>query len=186
MQELYAGLAIEDEGRLRNYRIREHFLTKLFTLARLRRIKAGRSMKELVRFHSVNKLLLMSYNQKEMRALGRIVANNDRLDFDELIVSYEQHFHAALARPPRSTSVVNVFQHASGYFSEMVTRREKALFQKSLRRYRTGQMPASGVTALLNAWIARFEEEYLGAQTFFDPYPEALMSVSDSGKGRDL
>ena len=32
--EKFGGLAIEDEGRLRSLRIREHFLTKLFTLAR--------------------------------------------------------------------------------------------------------------------------------------------------------
>jgi uncharacterized protein YbgA (DUF1722 family) len=47
-------------------------------------------------------------------------------------------------------------------------------------------MPAAGVTAILRAWIARFDEDYLGSQTLFDPYPEALMNVSDSGKGREI
>jgi uncharacterized protein YbgA (DUF1722 family) len=32
----------------------------------------------------------------------------------------------------------------------------------------------------------RFEREYLSQQTFFEPYPEELVSVVDSGKGRDL
>lgn len=33
---MFPGLAIEDEGRLRSLKIREHFLTKLFTLASFR------------------------------------------------------------------------------------------------------------------------------------------------------
>ncbi len=182
----YGGLAIEDEGRLRNYRIREHFLTKLFSLARFRVLKSSGSLGELVRFHSVNKFLLMAYNQKEMRTLGRIVANHEKRPFARLIDEYEQHFQAALGRAPRYTSVVNVLQHASGYFSDQLNRGEKAFFQRSLERYRNGRTPVSAVTSILRAWIVRFDQDYLMPQTFFDPYPEALMSVSDSGKGRDL
>ncbi len=182
----YGGLAIEDEGRLRNYRIREHFLTKLFSLARFRILKRSGSLGELVRFHSVNKFLLMAYNQKEMRTLGRIVANHEKRPFARLIDEYEQHFQAALGRAPRYTSVVNVLQHASGYFSDQLYASEKAFFQKSLERYRNGRTPVSAVTSILRAWIVRFDQDYLMPQTFFDPYPEALMSVSDSGKGRDL
>lgn len=184
--ERYPGLAIEDEGRLRNFRIREHFLTKLFGLARLREVGTTNRMGELVRFHSVNKLLLMAYSQKELRALGRIVANAEKRAFGDLIEDYRTHFQAALARPPRSTSVINVLEHASGYFSRRLSRGEKAFYRSALTRYREGRVPLSGVTAILRAWIVRFEQEYLSPQTFFGPFPEELMSVSDSGKGREL
>ncbi len=183
---LYPGLAIEDEGRLRNFRIREHFLTKLFSLARLRAVESSGRMKELVRFHSINKLLLMAYSQKEMRVLGRIVANPEKLPFADVVSSYREHFQAALARPPRSTSVINVFEHASGYFSERLERREKALFRSMLDKYRNKQVPLAAVTALLRSWIVRFEEDYLMPQVFFEPYPAELVSVSDSGKGRNV
>ncbi len=182
--ERYQGLAIEDEGRLRNYKIRDHFLTKLFALARFRQLKKTGAMRELVRFHSVNKFLLMAYSQKELRVLGRTVANPDRASFEQIVGEYERHFQAALARTPRSTSVINVLQHASGYFSDQLTKREKAFFQTSIDRYRNGQQPLSAVTSILRAWIVRFEQDYLLPQTFFDPYPEGLMSLSDSGKGR--
>lgn len=182
--ERFPGLAIEDEGRLRNYRIREHFLTRLFSLASLRQVKANGSMKDIVRFHSENKFTLMGYSQKELRLLGRIVANPERRPFADLMADYETHFQAALARPPRSTSMINVFQHVAGYFSKHLTRKEKGLLESSIERYRAKQTPAAAVTAILRAWIARFEHDYLGAQTFFEPYPPDLMNVSDSGKGR--
>lgn len=184
--ERFPGLAIEDEGRLRNYRIREHFLTRLFSLAALRQVKANGSMKDLVRFHSENKFILMGYSQKELRLLGRIVANPDKRPFAEVIDDYVPHFQTALAKPPRYTSMINVFQHAAGYFSKQLKRGEKQLLGSSIEKYRAKQVPAAAVTAILRAWIARFDEEYLGSQTFFDPYPSELMSVSDSGKGRDL
>jgi uncharacterized protein YbgA (DUF1722 family)/uncharacterized protein YbbK (DUF523 family) len=182
--ELHPGLAIEDEGRLRNYRIREHFLTKLFSLAKLRAVEGSGQMKEIVRFHSINKLLLMAYNQKEIRALGQVVANTQKLGFQEVAQAYRDHFQAALARPPRYTSVINVFEHASGYFSKELESREKRLFRSTLERYRDEQLPMAAVTAMLRAWVVRFEEDYLMAQTFFEPYPTELMSLSDSGKGR--
>jgi uncharacterized protein YbgA (DUF1722 family)/uncharacterized protein YbbK (DUF523 family) len=182
--ERFPGVAIEDEGRLRNYAIREHFLAKLFALARLRGVKKTGAMRELVRFQAENKLLLMAYNQKEMRELGRIVANADRSPFDALVANYERHFQAAFARVPRYTSVINVFEHAAGYFSKQLNRNEKAYYRKALERYRKRQVPVSAVTSILRAWIVRFDEQYLMPQTFFNPYPEDLMSVSDSGKGR--
>jgi uncharacterized protein YbbK (DUF523 family) len=73
----YLFLPIEDEGRLRNARIKEHFLTKLFTLAAFRRVKSAGSMKDLIKFHTENKYLLMAYSQAELRKLGAIAANKE-------------------------------------------------------------------------------------------------------------
>jgi uncharacterized protein YbgA (DUF1722 family)/uncharacterized protein YbbK (DUF523 family) len=182
--ERFPGMAIEDEGRLRNYAIREHFLSRLFALARLRGVKKTGAMRELVRFQAENKLLLMAYNQKELRELGRIVANPGKSPFAEVVENYESHFQAALSRAPRYTSVINVFEHAAGYFSKELNRNEKAYYRRALERYRKRQVPVSAVTSILRAWIVRFDEPYLMPQTFFTPYPEELMSVSDSGKGR--
>jgi uncharacterized protein YbgA (DUF1722 family) len=42
------------------------------------------------------------------------------------------------------------------------------------------------VNAIVNSWIVRFDQAYLEQQTFFNPYPEELAFISDSGKGRDL
>lgn len=182
--DLYPGLAIEDEGRLRNYTIREHFLTKLFTLARFRELKKSAKMRDLVRFQAENKLLLMAYSQKALRELGKIVANPEKEPVAGVIARYEPHLQAAFARAPRSTSVINVLEHAAGYFKSELNREEKAYYRESLQRYRERRVPISAVTSVLRAWVVRFNQEYLLPQTFFMSYPEELMSLSDSGKGR--
>ncbi|HOU15537.1 MAG TPA: DUF523 and DUF1722 domain-containing protein [Anaerolineae bacterium] len=184
--ERYGHLPVEEEGRLTNFTIREHFLTALFTLADFRAVKAAGAMRELVRFHTDNKLLLLAYSESQYRLMGPIVANHAKKPAAEVIAAYETHLWKALARPARRTAGINVLMHALGYFSESLTSDEKAYFLDALEKYRAEKVPLSVPVSLLGAWIARFKEPYLARQTFFAPYPEELVTISDSGKGRDL
>jgi len=184
--ERFPGCPVEDEGRLLNFRIREHFLTSLFALARFRTVRKSGAMRDLVEYQAQNKLLLMSYSQKEMRLLGKIVANAEKLRTPEVLRLYEEHLRAAFAKPAKHTSNINVLMHALGYFSDGLSTREKTYFLQSLERYRGGKIPLSATLTMVNMWLARSPNEYLAKQSFFDPYPESLVEISDSGKGRDL
>lgn len=179
-------LAVEDEGRLRNMTIREHWLTKAYTLARFREMRVRGSMKDLVRFQAEHKLLLMAYNQERMRAMGRIVANHDRRPLEEVMADYSSHLQSAMARAPRYTSNVNVLMHALGYFKEGLTGEEKTHFLSVLDEYREGMVPLVVPQSLVRSWSLRFGEEYLMSQVFFEPFPAELMKGSKKGRGRDL
>nr|WP_081897303.1 DUF523 and DUF1722 domain-containing protein [Geobacillus icigianus] len=176
---------VEEEGRLMNAAIREHFLTKLFSLALFREVKAERSMRALVRFHSEHKYLFMAYSQTGLKQLGRLVANRERLPIEEVLNAYEQGLHALFARAPQRRSHVNVCQHLMGYFKKEMSAKEKQYVLELLAQYRAHQLPLSSVTSVLKSWAIREENEYLLQQRYFAPYPPALMDVRDSGKGRD-
>jgi len=180
----FGSLAVEDEGRLQNFDIRQHFLTKLFTLARFRTAVSSERTRDLVGFHTRCKFLLMAYNQTAMRRLGRTVANAERLPFEQVVSAYREDLHAALAHPPRRTSAINVLQHGFGYVSDRLTSDEKAFFLQTLERYRHRRVPLSVPTSLVRSWIVRFGVDYLRDQVYFEPFPEELVSVLDSGKGR--
>ena len=169
--------AIEDEGRLRNPRIRDHFLTKLFTLASFRQVKKSSSIKDLITFHTRNKFLLLGYNQKEMRHLGRIVARNASGTLEKTVQEYETHLHLALIHPPRCTSNVNVLMHSISFVTRKLEKEEKAFFLEILENYRQGRVPLGVATHVLNSWMIRFKEDYLTQQTYFHPYPSELMDV---------
>ncbi|NIN01170.1 MAG: DUF1722 domain-containing protein [candidate division Zixibacteria bacterium] len=184
--ERFPHLAIEDEGRLTNFGIREHFLAKLFALAGFREIKGKASMSELVRFQRQNKSLLMAYSQKELRVLGRIVANHEKKPPVEVIKDYEQHLWNAFLRPAKDTSNINVLMHAIGHFSESLSSKEKSFFLNTLEEYRDERIPLSVPLSILKSWAVRFEDDYLMEQSFIEPYPEQLVEITDSGKGRNL
>jgi len=178
---------IETEGRLRNFRIREFFLTKLYTLARFREVKNSHSKHELVNFHTKNKFLFLAYNQNEKNNLGKIVANPQKHRFEEIIKDYEHHLALLLNKPPKYTSNINVLMHALGYFSKYLNKEEKAYFLDELEKYRAGWVPIFSINILLKSWIVRFQQDYLKQQTYFDPFPEDLMifDLKDTWRGRD-
>ena len=190
----FDGIPAEDEGRLTNFRIREQYFAAIFTLAAFRELRermGGGAVnrhadvaRELTRFHAANKMLLMSQNQAEMRRLGAIAANRDRLGPARVLDAYGAGLARAFSKLPRPANAANVLEHAMGYFKTQLSPVEKRLFIDMVRDFLEGQLPLSAPVAVLRAWIARFGEPYLEAQTFLAPYPEALVTIRDSGLGR--
>lgn len=175
--KLFPDFAIEDEGRLRNINIREHFLTKLYILASFREVQETGTLSDLIQFHTHNKLLLMAHSQKETKILGNIVANREKRVINEQSLLYRVHLGQALRSPPKSTSKINMLMHSFGYFSDRLSHEEKTHFLQSIDRYRNKKTSFSSLLAILQSWIARFDEDYLRSQTFFEPFPEDLIEL---------
>jgi hypothetical protein len=97
----FRDLAVEDEGRLKNLSIREHFLTRIFALARLRKLQQSGSMHSLERFHSLNHLLLMAYSQTKLSELEKIVASAARERTAIVLNLYARYFREAFGKPVR-------------------------------------------------------------------------------------
>ena len=177
VQRRFPYLAIEDEGRLRNPRIKDHFLTKIFTLASFRKAKASNSTRILVDFHTRNKFLLKAYNQENLKVLGRIVADRKAMPFPEIINKYQKELSYTLRKPPRCGSNIDVMMHSFGYFSKQLSREEKKFFQDSIEKYRDGKIPFNITTTMLKLWAIRFKQNYLLKQTFLQAYPEELKDL---------
>ena len=186
VMEKYPDHAVEEEGRLLNTRIREHFLTSIFAYAGFRDAIKTAKISTLVRYHSVNKLLFMGYNQSQMRLMGRIVANREKLPFESVAKEYGTKLRKVLMRAPRRQSNINVLMHAFGYFSERLAKDEKKQFLDTTDEYREGRIPLVAVTTMLQSWAARFNEGYIKEQSYLEPYPKELIEVDESDKERYL
>jgi len=176
----YEFIAIEDEDRLRNHIIKENFLRKIFLFASFREIKKQNSINSLIKFHSNNKFLIMSYSQKDLKTLGNIVANKDKKPIIQVLEDYEQKLYLAFSKSPRCTSSINVLNHTFGYISKELKSEEKKLFLDSIKSFREGHIGLSVPISLMKSWIIRFDQDYLIDQTFFAPYPEDLMEVENT------
>lgn len=183
--ERFPTVPTEDEGRLKNFTIREHYLIRLFALAELRGLESRGQMRELVSFHSRMKYLLMAFNQTALRELGRIVANHGKLPVAEVFPTYRHRLQEALATAPPYTNRINALQHAYGHVSKKLDPAERQYFLDILEEYRRGGLPMSVPVSLIKAWALRFEDNYLLAQKLLCPYPDALVEITDSGKGRN-
>lgn len=182
VQERFSHLPVENEGRLMNFALREHFLSFLYARARFRRVRQKGKMKDLVNFHSDYKYLFMAYNQSLLKEMGRVVANSEKKPFNEIIEIYDNFMGRLFSHLPRNGSVINVLMHCMGYFSKELTPGEKAHFLDMMEGYRSKKFPLSACQSILLSWARRFEEEYLLRQSFFLPYPEVLIDLSDSAR----
>ena len=180
--KLYPNLPIEEEGRLTNYAIREHFLTKLYTFFRFQKVKDFNAMKALVKFHSDHKYLLLAYNQSQSRILGKIVANHEKKTFKEITEEYEFHLGLAFARLPNKNNYINTFMHIFGYFSDALTSREKTFILDRFQKYKEDKIHMSVVLNLLRTYVIKYNKEYLLDQVIWAAYPEELLDISNSGK----
>ena len=183
VMESFHHLAVEDDGRVKNYNIRQHFLTKLYIMKNFRVIEENMLIEDLVEFHRTNKLLLMSYNQKQLKILGSIVGRHGELNVKQVYKEYAKNLSLALNKLPRYTSNINVLTKSMGYFSDKLTHREKEFILNTIEQYRESKVPFSVPLYVIKSNAIRFEEKNLVNQTFFEPYPLQLDNVTDSGKG---
>lgn len=181
--EALGGRPVIHEGRLSNLRLREHFMTSLFTLARFRAAtrdcSGKRSNGPLVSFHASAKLLLSAYNREEGRRMGRLVADGGL----GAVSAYGASLVRALARPLRTGPAVDALMHAFGYFKRDLSPAEKALFLDSLEDFGAGRTAMGIPGSLIRSWTVRFGTAYLDDQIIFDPYPPALAGTEDSARG---
>ena len=182
----YDGAAIEDEMRLSNLVLREHFLIKLFTLARFRELSEQPTMGRLVAFHAGHKLLFLAYNQSHFRLAGKIVANHEKFPIVEVVRHYRKELLHILENPMRIPGVINTLYHAFGWISEHLGSEEKQYLINTIEEYRDERLPLQAVTRLIEAHALRFGNEYLRSQVFLRPYPRILAGLHDTGRGREV
>ena len=180
--DAFPHLPVEEEGRLTNLKLREHFLTKLYTMKRFKETVEGGKMKDIVGFHADNKYLLIAYNQEESRKLGNIVANHKKLAFEEVAKEYKKGLSQIFKNPPKYTNYINSLMHIFGYFSDQLSKEEKEFILGSFDKYRADKVHLSVPVNLLKTYVLRFKDKNLINQTIWEPFPDELLDISDSGK----
>ena len=167
----------EEEKRLNNIFLREHFFTSIFTIADY---KSVNSIDSLYKFHAKHKYLFMTYNQTLMRKMGKIASNNIGIPLKKIIKNYHDCLLLMFKRRSRYTSNINTQMHIFGYFKNELKKEEKIFFLKLLDDYRNKKNTISAVNNTLYSWVIRFNDKYLKQQSYFNPFPETLRELESS------
>lgn len=171
--EYFPNIPIESEGRLNNIYLKENFLTKIFLISNFRKLE--KKMNELINFHSNNKYLFLAYNQRMLRDLGKIVANHENYNVDNVFLFYEQILLSGLKINYRRNSFYNTFLHILGYFKDKIKKDEKDFILENLDDFKNEKLDLTTVLKLFQSYIIRFDIDYLKKQTLFNPFPKNLI-----------
>ncbi|CAM2792566.1 DUF1722 domain-containing protein [Hathewaya histolytica] len=172
--EKLGHLPIEDDGRLKDHNIRQHFLTRVFLMRDFREVEIKGSIEELFKFHEKNKLLFMAYSQKGFGSLRKILKNQKKYELEEIFNLYKKELCNALQRAPRYTSNINALMKAMECFKDRMENEEYTSILEVIDKYRYNKVPFSNLLYLVRKSVIRFEEEKLLEQSFFQPYPREL------------
>jgi uncharacterized protein YbgA (DUF1722 family)/uncharacterized protein YbbK (DUF523 family) len=168
-------LPVEEEGRLTDAKLRETFIEQIFTLKRWREAMAcGRSMKNLVDFHTRHKLLVLSHSPAYAKRMGKLVAEGKQTPIGEVCTQYEGLLIETLRLKTTVKKNMNVLEHILGYFKEQLSADEKQEMLEIFDRYRREFVPLIVPVTLLNHYVRKFGQPYLKQQVYLNPHPIAL------------
>ena len=180
IKEKYPYLPVEEEGRLIDPWLRENFLMQIFAYQDLHNfLKSTPTFNDLVIFHTSYKYLIYSKAQKSYTTLGRIVANKEKKQLDEILVEYKEEFLKAISLKGNVNKTYNVLLHMFGYFKKLITKEEKEEILEALNEYKERIIPLIAVMKIINLYVKRFDVQYLKVQKFLNPYPKELSLRSE-------
>lgn len=183
--ERFPLLPMEEEGRLEDPWLRENFVMQLFAYHAFETFKKNNpTIGDLVRFHTVHKFMLQSKDEKIYRELGKIVANQDSISFEERLNGYEQGFKTAISRKSSIKKTRNVLEHLSGFFKNELSSDEKAILHTQIEDYAAKLIPLIVPLSTIGLYAKKYDVRYLMEQTFLEPYPKTLALRSHITAGK--
>jgi uncharacterized protein YbgA (DUF1722 family) len=173
------GVPIEEEGRLQDPRLRESFLSKVWSRHRMLQLfQSDWGAGDIVDFHTREKFLLLSHHQEGYREMGRLVAQAGTLDRGTFQKEYETLHARILERGVSRGRHVNVLQHLAGMLRDDLDALALRDMHQAIDAFGQSQMPLIAPITLLRHLAQRTRQDYLLSQTYLTPFPDALAARS--------
>ena len=168
-------LPVEEEGRLQDPVLRENFIERIFVLRRLRlTMQQNKTAGGLVEFHTRHKLLIMAHSTRHYQLLGKLVAQAKATGIAQTFETYHGLLLEALSLKATVKKHANVLQHMMGYFKKNLTADEKQELLEIIDSYRREILPLIVPVTLINHYVRKYGQEYLGSQYYLRPHPLEL------------
>lgn len=169
-------LPVEEEGRLHDLALRENFIERVFALHRWQEfLKTKPRPKDLVAFHTWQKLMLMAHSPAHYQKLGQLVAKAGRTPLPETLAAYGGTFMEGLGVRATTKKHANVLYHLAGYLKDALDAGDKAELVERIEDYRKGMMPLIVPLTILTHHFRRHPNPWVGEQMYLNPYPAELM-----------
>lgn len=172
----FPWLPVEEEGRLGDSVLRENFIQRVFVLRRWFALReAGLSAASLTRFHARHKLIVMSHDQTQYLALGRLLADAGKSDLEQVAGEYLPGLMAVLKVTATRGKHVNVLQHIMGYLKKSLAADDRQELVRTIEDYRLGLVPLIVPITLLNHFFRKHPHPYIAESWYMKPYPAELI-----------
>ncbi len=169
-------LPVEEDGRLHDPVLRENFIERIFVYKRWQDLlKKGKTIKNLIDFHTDHKLLVMSHSPKHYSTLGKLVANAKSFKEEDLYREYIKSLMEGIRFIATVKKQTNVLHHIMGYFKKQLSADEKKELLEIIDNYHRQLVPLIVPIMLLTHYVRKYGDTYLERQHYLHPHPVELM-----------
>lgn len=174
-------IIVEDEARLRNPVLRDSFLTRVYTMTRLREVLESKD--SLIQYCKDNEMLFMCYDESGPKRLEEILTQFSEEGFEEKFIA---SVYGILNKIPSADALNSTYVYIYSLLEDKLTMPEKEYFREVIKDFSQGLVLPSQVSTLLYSWALRFEATSIISQTIFEPYPKRLMPISSESRTYSL
>lgn len=175
LQERYPHLPVEAEDRLEDPRIRENFVTRVFTFDRwIRLLESDPRPRDIVDFHTRHKMLLLAHSEHHYRRAGALVARAGLEPLPTLVAEYESLLMEGLKRIASPGQHANVLQHLAGFLKKDLDGDDKRELETLIHDYRAGRVPLAAPLILLYHHLDHLKDDWVDSQVYLQPFPLEL------------
>ncbi|WP_406661288.1 DUF523 and DUF1722 domain-containing protein [Methanolobus sp. ZRKC3] len=188
--EKYHGYPIEEDDRLRNYHIRHHFLTQLYTFADFRAHCGSASIDKLEEFNEKNRFLFTYYDASVYGQMCELLKSCDSAISPEevestVFKSYASLLKQVLSKPGDVDSKVSVSRQIFSNFKHLVPESEHIFFEQLIENFSLNRITDDALIEVLRLYVLRFDEDNIDNYTLLYPYPEILRISGDEKRDKD-
>lgn len=175
LQDMAPHLPVEEDTRLRDPKLRDNFLIRLYAYHRWQCFAHHQpSVADLMQFHADHKYLLLAHEPVAYARLGALVAQSNKENVARTLVTYEQTLMQALRTIPNRNRHANVLQHVAGMLTKDLNRDDRAELAATIEDYRTGALSIQKPLSLIRHHLHHHPHAWIERQAYLMPYPREL------------
>lgn len=174
LKKHFPYLPIEDEGRLNDPYLREHFIKSVFLHYALdKEFLTAPDLNACIAFHTRHKMLLRLHHPELRKRLGQLLAQKN-VDLHDLKVQYADLFMQAIRRVARRRQHHTVLLRIFKSINKQLTLAQRENMQKVLKKYYKGLVPLAVPMELIRHFLNVYSIPFLEIQRYINPYPDEL------------
>jgi uncharacterized protein YbbK (DUF523 family)/uncharacterized protein YbgA (DUF1722 family) len=173
----YPDYPLEDDLRMKNGKIRDEFLTKIFAFAGFREAAEAGDPDQARDFHERNGYLFMCYDPEAESMLDGALARGNS--------EYFNGMRRLLSKPRTSEGYAGVAMRIFELYGDRLSSGEKAWFRALVAKYLKNKVSRDALLDTLELFAVRMSDWKTADQTVFAPYPQELVPDVDQRLDRD-
>tara|TARA_R110001632_G_scaffold114041_4_gene225230 strand:- start:118 stop:1065 length:948 start_codon:yes stop_codon:yes gene_type:complete len=179
LKNKYPFMPIEDEGRLNDPYLKEHFIKRVFlTYEAKNKVLAAKDFNELKIFHTRHKIILRLHHPINQKILGRLIADNSKNNFDLIKEQYLDIFLSSFQKVALRGNHYTILQRLLRDINKLISDEERADLQDTLKRFYDGVLPLAVPFEMVRHYLKRYKIDFLEKQSYLNLYPHNLGLMS--------